>query len=172
MKWRYFKQNVFFTIVRLSALLIALVLGGLLAYIIVNGASSISWDFITLPPTDSMTKGGIMPAILGTLYLTIGAIAVAMPLGVVSAIYLTEYAKQGTFVRLVRIGINCLAGVPSRILRCFSSVRIMHSFRSTHPWRPCIADNHRGVGRSSESGTANIPGGVACPRDIQMADHL
>ena len=119
MKWRYFKQNVFFTIVRLSALLIALVLGGLIAYIVANGVSGISWDFITLPPTDSMTKGGIMPAILGTLYLTIGAIAVALPLGVVSAIYLTEYAKQGTFVRLVRIGINCLAGVPSVVFGLF-----------------------------------------------------
>jgi phosphate transport system permease protein len=119
MKWRYFKQNVFFTIVRLSALLIAVVLGGLLAYIVANGVSAISWDFITLPPTDSMTKGGIMPAILGTIYLTIGAIAVALPLGVVSAIYLTEYAKQGTFVRLVRIGINCLAGVPSVVFGLF-----------------------------------------------------
>jgi len=119
MKWRYFKQNVFFTIVRLSALLIAVVLGGLLAYIVANGVSAISWDFITLPPTDSMTKGGIMPAILGTIYLTIGAIAVALPIGVVSAIYLTEYAKQGTFVRLVRIGINCLAGVPSVVFGLF-----------------------------------------------------
>ena len=119
MKFRYFKQQVFFTVVRLSALLIALALGGLIAYIVVNGISAISWDFLTLPPTDSMTKGGIMPAILGTLYLTIGAIAVALPLGVVSAIYLTEYAKQGKFVRLVRIGINCLAGVPSVVFGLF-----------------------------------------------------
>ena len=94
MTFRYFKQQVFFTVVRLSALLIALALGGLIAYIVANGISAISWDFLTLPPTDSMTKGGIMPAILGTLYLTIGAIAVALPLGVVSAIYLTEYAKD------------------------------------------------------------------------------
>ncbi|MGZ3578454.1 MAG: phosphate ABC transporter permease PstA [Syntrophales bacterium] len=119
MKFRYFKQQVFFAIVSLSALLIALALGGLLAYIVVNGISAISWDFLTLPPTDSMTKGGIMPAILGTLYLTIGAIAVALPLGVVSAVYLTEYAKQGKFVRLVRIGINCLAGVPSVVFGLF-----------------------------------------------------
>ncbi len=119
MKFRYFKQQVFFTVVSLSALLIALALGGLIAYIVVNGISAISWDFLTLPPTDSMTKGGIMPAILGTLYLTIGAIAVALPLGVASAIYITEYAKQGKFVRLVRIGINCLAGVPSVVFGLF-----------------------------------------------------
>jgi len=119
MKWRYFRQQVFFTAVRLSALLIVMALGGIIVYIVVNGISVISWDFVTLPPTDSMTKGGIMPAILGTLYLTIGAIAVALPLGVVSAIYLTEYAKQGKFIRLIRTGINCLAGVPSVVFGLF-----------------------------------------------------
>jgi phosphate transport system permease protein len=119
MTWRYFKQNVFFSIVSLSALIIALALGGLIIYIMVHGVSAISWDFLVLPPTDSMTKGGIMPAILGTLYLTVGAIAVALPLGVVSAVYLAEYAKQGKFVRLIRIGINCLAGVPSVVFGLF-----------------------------------------------------
>jgi len=119
MTWRYFKQNVFFSIVSLSALIIALALGGLIIYIMVHGVSAISWDFLVLPPTDSMTKGGIMPAILGTLYLTVGAIAVALPLGVVSAVYLAEYAKQGKFVRLIRVGINCLAGVPSVVFGLF-----------------------------------------------------
>lgn len=119
MTWRYFKQKVFFSIVSLSALIIALALGGLIVYIMVHGLSAISWDFLVLPPTDSMTKGGIMPAILGTLYLTVGAITVALPLGVVSAVYLAEYAKQGKFVRLIRIGINCLAGVPSVVFGLF-----------------------------------------------------
>jgi phosphate transport system permease protein len=86
MKWRYFKQALFFSIVRLSALLITLALGGILLYIIVNGIGAISWDFITKPPTDSMTKGGIMPAILGTIYLTVGAIVIGLPLGIASAI--------------------------------------------------------------------------------------
>jgi phosphate transport system permease protein len=66
-----------------------------------------------------MTSGGIMPAIVGTLYLTIGAISVALPLGVVSAIYLTEYAKQGRWIRIIRIGVNCLAGVPSVVFGLF-----------------------------------------------------
>jgi phosphate transport system permease protein len=113
MKWRYFRQAVFFSIVRLSALIIALALGGILFYIIINGIGAISWEFITKPPTDSMTKGGIMPAILGTVYLTVGAVAIGLPLGVVSAIYLKEYAKQGRIIRIIKIGINCLAGVPS-----------------------------------------------------------
>jgi len=119
MKWRYVKQQAFFGLVRLAALILSAALGGLLFYIFINGFRVISWDFLTLPPTDSMTKGGIMPAILGTLYLTVGAIAVALPLGVMAAIYLTEYAKQGKVVRAIRIGVNCLAGVPSVVFGLF-----------------------------------------------------
>jgi phosphate transport system permease protein len=106
-------------VVRLSALIISLALFGILAYIFFHGFRAITWDFLTLPPKDSMTAGGIMPAIVGTLYLTIGAIAVALPLGIVSAIYLTEYAKQGRWVRIIRIGVNCLAGVPSVVFGLF-----------------------------------------------------
>ncbi|OPY86755.1 MAG: Phosphate transport system permease protein PstA [Smithella sp. PtaU1.Bin162] len=119
MKWRYIRQSLFFGVLRLSMLLIALALGGILFYIIINGIGAVSWEFITQPPTDSMTKGGIMPAILGTLYLTCGAIAVGLPLGIISAIYLTEYARQGRLVRIIRIGVNCLAGVPSVVFGLF-----------------------------------------------------
>ncbi len=119
MKWRYFKQNVFFVTIRFSAFIIALSIGAFLVYIFMNGIGAIGWDFLTLPPRDSMTKGGIMPAILGTFYLTAGAIIIALPLGVVSAIYLSEYAKQGPVIRLIRIGVNCLAGVPSVVFGLF-----------------------------------------------------
>ena len=119
MQWRYFKQRLFFVVVSLSAAIITLTLFGILSYVFIHGFRAISWDFLTLPPTDSMTKGGIMPAIVGTLYLTIGAIALALPLGVVSAIYLTEYAKQGRLIRMLRVGVNCLAGVPSVVFGLF-----------------------------------------------------
>jgi phosphate transport system permease protein len=119
MRWRYFKQRIFFGVVSLSALVISLALLGILAYIFIHGFRAVTWDFLTLPPTDSMTKGGIMPAIVGTLYLTIGAISIALPLGVVSAIYLTEYAKQGRLIRMIRVGVNCLAGVPSVVFGLF-----------------------------------------------------
>jgi phosphate transport system permease protein len=119
MRWRYFKEGLFFALVRLSALVITVALGGLLVYIFLNGFRTVNWEFLSLPPTDAMTKGGIMPAILGTFCLTLGAIAVALPLGIMSAIYLTEYAKQGPIVRIIRIGVNCLAGVPSIVFGLF-----------------------------------------------------
>lgn len=118
-KWRHFKQKMFFGVVRLSALVIAFSLGGILLHIIINGISAISWDFLTKAPTDAMTKGGIMPAILGTFYLIIGAITVGLPLGIASAIYLSEYARQGKLLRGIRISINCLAGVPSVVFGLF-----------------------------------------------------
>ena len=119
MRWRYFKQHLFFAVVRLSVLIIILSLGGIFFHLFVNGIGVISWDFLTLPPRESMTKGGIMPAILGTLYLTLGAITVAIPLGVASAIYLSEYAKRALTVRVIRLGVNCLAGVPSVVFGLF-----------------------------------------------------
>ena len=119
MRWRYLKQTLFFTIVRAAALVIALSIFVFIAYVVFKGYSVISWDFLTLPPTDSMTKGGIMPAILGTFYLTAGAIAIALPLGVTAAVYLSEYARQGVLLRIIRIGINCLAGVPSIVFGLF-----------------------------------------------------
>ncbi len=119
MRWRYLKQTLFFGVVRLSQLVISVALLGILAYVFFHGFRAVTWDFLTLPPTDSMTRGGIMPAIVGTLYLTAGAIAVALPLGVISAVYLTEYAKQGRWIRVIRIGVNCLAGVPSVVFGLF-----------------------------------------------------
>ncbi|MBN2282470.1 MAG: phosphate ABC transporter permease PstA [Deltaproteobacteria bacterium] len=119
MRLRYFKQNLFFLVVRLSALILAASIFGFLVYIFLHGVDAISWEFLTKPPRDSMTKGGVMPAILGTLYLTAGAIIVALPLGVASAIFLSEYAKQGRVVRMIRVGVNCLAGVPSIVFGLF-----------------------------------------------------
>jgi len=106
-------------VLRLSAIAIAVAIFAFLAYILVQGIGAISWEFLTQPPRDSMTKGGIMPAILGTFYLTAGAIIVALPLGVLSAVYLSEYAKQGAVIRMIRLGVNCLAGVPSIVFGLF-----------------------------------------------------
>ncbi len=116
---RYFKQALFFSLLRVSALLIALSLGGILAFIIFNGIRAVNWAFLTEFPQDSMTKGGIMPAIVGTFYLTLGAILVSLPLGVMSAIYLKRVCQVWQVVRIIRIGVNNLAGVPSVVFGLF-----------------------------------------------------
>ena len=119
LKKRQLKQTVAFGALRLCILLVLGALGGILLFVFIQGIGAISWTFISDIPRDSMTKGGIYPAILGTLYLTIGAMLVALPLGVASAVYLSEYATDGKLLRLVRLGIQNLAGVPSVVFGLF-----------------------------------------------------
>jgi phosphate transport system permease protein len=98
-----------------SAAPILLVLG----YIIREGAPAISWEFLTGFPTDGMRAGGILPAIVGTFWLTLGTAAVAVPLGVGAAIYLAEYAPENRRTRAIRTAIVNLAGVPSVVYGLF-----------------------------------------------------
>ncbi|MFW6036145.1 MAG: phosphate ABC transporter permease PstA, partial [Halothermotrichaceae bacterium] len=82
--------------------------------------SVISWEFISQMPRNSMTEGGIYPAIIGTFYLITGSLLFAAPLGVFSAIYMVEYAKSSSkVIRFIRVGINNLAGVPSVVFGLF-----------------------------------------------------
>jgi len=108
-----------FTIIRLLTLFILLFLLFFLGYIFKNGISAISIEFLTEMPRNEMTQGGIFPAILGTFYLMIGSSIVSIPIGVITAIYLTEYAKNPKIVKVIRLGINNLAGVPSVIFGLF-----------------------------------------------------
>lgn len=94
-------------------------LGVLLGFVASRGAGVVNGTFLTQMPRNAMTEGGILPAILGTLYLVIGAMLFAAFLGVASAIYLAEYARQGALVRIIRIGISNLAGVPSVVFGLF-----------------------------------------------------
>ena len=108
-----------FGLFRLAALINGLALLIILAFLLWNGWRAINWSFLTQVPTDSMTKGGIFPCILGTFLLSFGAMMVAFPWGVASAIYLHEYARPGTMLRVIRLGINNLAGVPSIVFGLF-----------------------------------------------------
>ncbi len=90
-----------------------------IAFLFINGLQAISWEFLTQPPSNGMTEGGIMPAILGTILLTLGTAIVAIPLGVGAAIYLAEYAKDTRFTRLIRLAIVNLAGIPSIVYGLF-----------------------------------------------------
>lgn len=96
-----------------------LFLGGIVFFIAARGLGSINWAFLTQAPRDSMTAGGVAPAIVGTFYLTLGAVLFALPLGVACAIYLTEYSPRGWIVNVLRISINNLAGVPSVVFGLF-----------------------------------------------------
>lgn len=86
-------QNIFFGLFRGAAAINGIALLVIIYFMVANGWRAISWDFLTQPPMDSMTKGGILPCIVGTLCLSIGAIVVALPIGIASAIYLKEYAR-------------------------------------------------------------------------------
>ena len=108
-----------FGLFRLAALINGLALLIILAFLLWNGWRAISWDFLSQVPTDSMTKGGIFPCIMGTFLLSFGAMMVAFPWGVASAIYLHEYARPGPMMRVIRLGINNLAGVPSIVFGLF-----------------------------------------------------
>ncbi|MDR1309855.1 MAG: phosphate ABC transporter permease PstA [Deltaproteobacteria bacterium] len=99
--------------------LVLLILASLLAYILVQGLSAISWGFLTEFPRQSMTRGGILPAIVGTLWLSLGSMAISIPLGFGAAIYLSEYARPGPLVSAIRLGVANLAGVPSVVFGLF-----------------------------------------------------
>lgn len=116
---RIISQNLMFGLFRFAAVINALALFIILFFLIKNGWRAINWTFLTQVPYDSMTKGGILPCIIGTIYLSVGALLVAFPLGIASAIYLNEYARQGAILRAVRFGINNLAGVPSVVFGLF-----------------------------------------------------
>lgn len=91
----------------------------ILAIILYKGISAINWEFLTAMPKKGMTQGGIFPAILGTLYLVAGAVLFALPLGVLTAIYLVEYAKNNYLSRIIKLAIVNLAGVPSVVYGLF-----------------------------------------------------
>ena len=91
----------------------------LLVYIILQGAPAISWEFISAMPSDGMRSGGILPAIVGTLYLTLGTALFSIPPGIAAAVYLSEYAPDNRWTRLIRITMINLAGIPSVVYGLF-----------------------------------------------------
>lgn len=113
------KQKIIYNLMRLTTYLIVVCVGYILFDILRHGLPALSIEFLTEFPRRSGSEGGILPAILGTFYLTTGAIGVALPLGIGCAIYLSEYAGQGRFSELVRLAIITLAGVPSIVYGLF-----------------------------------------------------
>ena len=116
---RNFTQRLGFGLLTLMAAMTVLPIGAVVIYIISQGGSAISLEFLTGFPRDGMRQGGIMPAIVGTFYLTVGTAIFSVPLGVAAAIYLSEYAPDNWLTRIIRIAIINLSGIPSVVYGLF-----------------------------------------------------
>ncbi len=112
-------QKLAVALITLVAVLVFVPVILILFYVIYKGIGAISWEFLTQPPRNGMKEGGIMPAIVGTLILTIGTAIVSMPISIAAAIYLSEYAKDTRLTRTIRMAIINLAGIPSIVYGLF-----------------------------------------------------
>jgi len=112
---RRVREKIAFTFLRLSALLVLVVLVAILYYIVSNGIGVVNIGFLLRNPEEGMTRGGIFPAIVGTVYLVALTLLFALPLGVSTAIYLSEYArgKNDRVVMIIKMATRILAGIPS-----------------------------------------------------------
>lgn len=113
------EERIAFTLFRLLGFSVLGLLLALLGFIVYNGAGVLSWEFVSQFPSEGMTAGGIFPAIVGTLCLVVGSMIVAFPLGIMSAIYMVEYAHNVKVARFIRIMTNNLASVPSIVFGLF-----------------------------------------------------
>jgi phosphate transport system permease protein len=112
-------QRLGFVAITLMAVATVLPIIGTIIFMILKGSPGISWEFLSGFPHDGMRAGGILPAIVGTLYLTLGTAVFSVPLGIAAAIYLAEYAKENQLTRLIRLAIISLAGIPSVVYGLF-----------------------------------------------------
>jgi phosphate transport system permease protein len=116
---RHFTERAGFTLITLMAVATVLPIVAVVLYILIKGGPAISLEFLTGFPYDGMRAGGILPAIIGTVYLTIGTAVFSVPLGIAAAIYLSEYASDTPLTRTIRIAIINLAGIPSVVYGLF-----------------------------------------------------
>jgi len=116
---RYRVQRLGFALLGLLALLVVMPILLVVGAIFVRGISAISWEFLTAMPREGMKAGGIFPAIVGTLLLTLGTAVAAIPVGIGGAIYLAEYARDTWLTRTIRMAIINLAGIPSVVYGLF-----------------------------------------------------
>lgn len=112
-------QSVAFWIFRLMSLVVVAILVWILGFLIVKGIGVVNWEFLTTMPEDGMTRGGILPAIVGTLCLVVGSMIFAFPIGVMSGIYINEYAPNNWLVKFIRVMTNNLSSIPSIVFGLF-----------------------------------------------------
>jgi phosphate transport system permease protein len=116
---RHLTQRIGFTAITLMALMTVIPIVAVVIYIFFQGLPAISLEFLAGFPREGMRQGGILPAIIGTIYLTIGTAIFSVPLGIAAAIYLSEYASDTPLTRTIRIAIINLAGIPSVVYGLF-----------------------------------------------------
>ena len=119
LKKRLRRERWFFVLLRAMAGLNGVMFLTVCGFLLVMGLPAVTWEFLTAMPRDSMTAGGIFPAIVGTVALSLLSTAIAFPLGCAAAVYLNEYARPGKITSAIRFGISNLAGVPSVVFGLF-----------------------------------------------------
>lgn len=112
-------QKIAFFLMLLATLLIVVPVGMIVVIIVQKGLPAINWQFLSDIPRQGMRAGGIFPAIIGTVYLVLGAIVFALPIGLLAAIYLSEYSRDNFLTRIIRLAIVNLSGVPSVVYGLF-----------------------------------------------------
>ncbi|MCM8774854.1 MAG: phosphate ABC transporter permease PstA [Candidatus Omnitrophica bacterium] len=112
-------EKIVFFLLLVATLVIVIPVMLITVMILTNGAGTLSWEFLTQPPRLGMRAGGIFPAIVGTVYLVFGTLCFALPVGILAAVYLSEYARDNWLTRLIDIAIINLAGVPSVVYGLF-----------------------------------------------------
>jgi phosphate transport system permease protein len=122
-------QAIAFGTFRIISLMVVAILFIILGFIVIRGFSAISWEFLTSMPEDGMTKGGIFPAIVGTMCLIAGSMIFAFPIGVLSGIYINEYLTDSWLKRFMRSMTNNLAGVPSIVFGLFGMTLFVNTLK-------------------------------------------
>lgn len=112
-------QKIAMVVITAVAFLVILPIIFVIGFLVYNGIGALSWEFLSQPPRNGMTEGGLLPAILGTIFLTLGTAVAAIPLGIGAAIYLAEYAGNNRWTRTIRLAIVNLAGIPSIVYGLF-----------------------------------------------------
>ena len=116
---RTYKEHAGLFMIKSAAWIVVALFLSSLGYIAYHGAGTLSPSFLSTFPEKMMEEGGILPCIIGTAILSIGAMAVALPLGIACAVWLNEYAKEGPLKKLITLAVANLAGVPSIVFGLF-----------------------------------------------------
>jgi phosphate transport system permease protein len=129
MQTKRISQAVAFTLFKLMSYIVVAILIIILVFIVSKGIGVISWEFLTAQPEEGMTKGGIMPAIIGTFCLIIGSSLFSFPIGIMSGIYMNEYAANNKLSMFIRIMTNNLSGVPSVVFGLFGMALFVNTLK-------------------------------------------